>query len=66
LKGNSGIRRVHNNLLAVSKFHDCDVAVKVLPPFANEAAKNDFQKVGFLWVVVFFYYHVLFIYFKEK
>jgi hypothetical protein len=43
--GDSGIKRVYNDVLLLGNFHDCEVAVKMLPPFADETSKNDFQKV---------------------
>jgi hypothetical protein len=47
LLGDAGIKKVYNDVLLVSSFHDCEVAVKMLPPFADETSKNDFQKVCF-------------------
>lgn len=46
LIGNAPIKNVYNNWLSVSHFQDCEVAVKVLPPFANEASKHDFHMVN--------------------
>ncbi|KAI6231221.1 Protein kinase domain-containing protein [Aphelenchoides besseyi] len=42
--GDAGIRRVYNDVLSVANFHDCEVAVKMLPPFADENSRSDFQK----------------------
>jgi hypothetical protein len=46
LIGSSGIKRMYKDSFAASQFHDCEVAVKVLPSFASEAAKEEFQKVS--------------------
>ena len=48
LIGDAAIRRVYANSPGLSKFHDCEVAVKVLPQFSTEADKDDLQKVRFL------------------
>jgi hypothetical protein len=45
LIGDAGIKRVYKSGLLVSNFHDCKVAVKALPPFADDWSKNDFQQV---------------------
>jgi hypothetical protein len=40
----------------LSNFHNCDVAVKMLPPFAANASKEEFQQVRaikFLNLVMF-------------
>ncbi|KAI6175205.1 Protein kinase domain-containing protein [Aphelenchoides fujianensis] len=42
--GDAGIRRVYNDVLSVANFHDCEVAVKMLPPFADDNSRADFQK----------------------
>jgi putative aminopeptidase FrvX len=52
LIGNSGIKRVCKNSGAVAHFHNCEVAAKVLPSFANEAANAEFQKVSFLVLLI--------------
>jgi hypothetical protein len=46
LVGDAAIKRVYKDALMLSNFHDCEVAVKTLPPFADEWSKNDFQQVG--------------------
>jgi serine/threonine protein kinase len=46
LVGDSGIKRVYRNVIMLSKFHDCEVAVKILPSFASEACKKELQEVS--------------------
>jgi hypothetical protein len=48
LLGDSGVKRVYNDQLCLWKFSNCEVAVKILLPFANEAVRSDFRQVGFL------------------
>ncbi|KAI6177795.1 Endo-1,3(4)-beta-glucanase [Aphelenchoides bicaudatus] len=44
LIGDAGIRHVYKNVIALTQFHDCEVAIKMLPKDANDLAREDFQK----------------------
>jgi hypothetical protein len=46
LIGDAGIKKVYKDALALSKFCDCKIAVKTLPPFADDFARGDFQQVN--------------------
>jgi hypothetical protein len=48
LVGDAPIRQVYKGATHLSKFHDCEVAVKMLPAFASKAAKSELKKVKFL------------------
>lgn len=44
--GDAAVRSVYKNSLALSHFRDCEVAVKMLPSFADDIARSDFNQVG--------------------
>uniref|UniRef100_A0A7E4VN86 Protein kinase domain-containing protein n=1 Tax=Panagrellus redivivus TaxID=6233 RepID=A0A7E4VN86_PANRE len=49
IKGPAAVRVVSQNLIAVQKFTDCEIAVKVLPAFADDIARSDFmQEINFM------------------
>jgi hypothetical protein len=54
LVGDAGIKKVYKNVIMLSKFHDCEVAVKVLPQFASEACKKELEEVNFLNLEIVF------------
>lgn len=49
IKGPAAIRRVFPDLIVLQKFTDCDVAVKLLPSFADDIARSDFNQVSLSW-----------------
>lgn len=46
LIGDAAIKNVYKDSAFLNKFRDCDIAVKSLPPFADDWSKGDFQKVN--------------------
>jgi hypothetical protein len=45
LIGDAAIMNVYKNSL-LTKFHDCKVAIKMLPAYADEFSANEFQQVN--------------------
>uniref|UniRef100_A0AC34F7D8 Uncharacterized protein n=1 Tax=Panagrolaimus sp. ES5 TaxID=591445 RepID=A0AC34F7D8_9BILA len=45
IKGPAPVRAVCPSLIAVQRFTDCEVAIKLLPPFADDIARSDFAQV---------------------
>jgi serine/threonine protein kinase len=49
LIGDTGIKRVYPNVLMLVNFHDCKVAVKTLPAYADDLCKSEFhQEINFM------------------
>ncbi|KAE9552494.1 hypothetical protein FO519_004307 [Halicephalobus sp. NKZ332] len=49
INGPAAVRRVFPDLISVQKFADCAVAVKLLPSFADDIARSDFnQEINFM------------------
>uniref|UniRef100_A0A914DMY0 Protein kinase domain-containing protein n=1 Tax=Acrobeloides nanus TaxID=290746 RepID=A0A914DMY0_9BILA len=47
--GDAPIKKVYHNLIAVNHFTNCDVAIKILPSFADDIARSDFnQEINFM------------------
>ncbi|KAI1717383.1 protein tyrosine kinase domain-containing protein [Ditylenchus destructor] len=44
ITGKSAIQNVFPNLIAINGFRDCEVAVKLLPPFADSITRLDFEQ----------------------
>ncbi|KAI1729719.1 protein tyrosine kinase domain-containing protein [Ditylenchus destructor] len=44
IMGKSAIQSVFPNLIAINGFRDCQVAVKLLPPFADSMTRLDFER----------------------
>ena len=41
--GNAAIRQVYPDMLCLKAFNNCEVAVKIVPPFANDETRLEFQ-----------------------
>jgi hypothetical protein len=50
LLGGAAIKSVYPNILMLSKFRDCKVAVKTLPMISDEWSRKDFQQVN-IWLI---------------
>ncbi|KAH7709764.1 Protein KIN-9 c [Aphelenchoides avenae] len=47
--GDAAIRKVYRDVMALGHYHDCDVAIKMLPSFADDIARSDFkQEINFM------------------
>uniref|UniRef100_A0A914CS30 Serine-threonine/tyrosine-protein kinase catalytic domain-containing protein n=1 Tax=Acrobeloides nanus TaxID=290746 RepID=A0A914CS30_9BILA len=42
--GDAPIKKIYYNLIAVNHFNNCDVAIKMLPSFADDIARSDFNQ----------------------
>lgn len=51
LIGDAAIKSIYPDLADLSIFSDCAVAVKILPPFASNACRHDFQQVSVLLIL---------------
>ena len=48
INGPAAVRNIFPDLISVQKFVDCSVAVKLLPSFADDIARSDFNQVFIL------------------
>lgn len=52
INGPAAVKNIFPDLISVQKFVDCDVAVKLLPSFADDIARSDFNQV---FLIEYFY-----------